>query len=87
MFAAVSGGEEQEGEGVTTTESVTSETILREVRARVLTLVTDGPPNRDSVTAWEVALRTLCQVEVIYSQPKLVPLVDHTGDERYQVRP
>lgn len=65
---------------------VKSETILREIRARVLTLVKSPPTlSRDTMTTWEIELRTLLNAEVVYNQPQIIPL--GTPDQRYQVRP
>lgn len=71
---------------MTTTENVKSETILREVRERILTLVKNPPRYDSDITLWDTELRALLHAEIVYSRPEIIPLVDHTGDTRYQVR-
>lgn len=59
---------------MTTTEKVRSETILQEVRARVLTLVKSPPADPQEVPAWEAVVKTLGQLEMIYSRPESIPI-------------
>lgn len=70
---------------MTTIENVRSETILREIRARVLTLV-KNPPIDSKVEAWDIELRALGQLEIIYSRPEIIP-VGAPEAQRYQARP
>lgn len=55
---------------------VSSTTILKEVRARVLALVKNPPAGDSPATwkAWSTEVHELAQLEMIYSRPEIIPL-------------
>lgn len=62
---------------------VTSGAILQEVRARVMAMVKNPRTSLEGMQAWEIELRMLSQLEIVYSRPEIIPI----GREQYQVRP